>query len=111
MFELLVKALVGAVMVVVIQLLARTERYYIAGLAPLFPTFALISHYIVGSEKTSDELKSTIVFSMFSLLPYLCYLLVLYFLVDRCRLVVSLLGGTLAWFVAAVGLILVWNRM
>ncbi len=111
MFELLVKALVGAVMVVVIQLLAQTERYYIAGLAPLFPTFALISHYIVGSEKTSNELKSTILFSMFSLIPYLCYLLVLYFLVDRCRLTVSLLGGTLAWFGAAVGLILIWNRM
>jgi len=111
MFELLVKALVGAVMVVVIQLLARTEHYYIAGLVPLFPTFALISHYIVGSEKTVGELKSTILFGMFSLIPYLCYLLVLYFLVDRCRLAVSLLGGALAWFVAAVGLILVWNRL
>ncbi len=111
MFELLVKALVGAVMVVVIQLLARTENYYIAGLVPLFPTFALISHYIVGSEKTTGELKSTVVFGMFSLIPYLCYLLTLYFLLDRCRLTLSLLGGALAWFVAAVGVILVWNHM
>jgi uncharacterized membrane protein (GlpM family) len=28
------------------------KNYYLAGLVPLFPTFALIAHYIVGSERT-----------------------------------------------------------
>ena len=46
--QLFIKALIGAGVVVLIQLLTRSQNYYIAGLVPLFPTFALISHYMVG---------------------------------------------------------------
>jgi len=35
---------VGAAAVLVIALLARTRSYYVAGLVPLFPTFALMAH-------------------------------------------------------------------
>ena len=49
--SLLIKSLIGALMVLLIGLLARTRNYYIAGLLPLFPTFALMAHYIVGSER------------------------------------------------------------
>jgi uncharacterized membrane protein (GlpM family) len=41
---ILVKALIGALVVVLIGLLAKTRNYYIAGLVPLCPTFALIAH-------------------------------------------------------------------
>lgn len=34
---ILVKALIGALVVVLIGLLAKTRNYYIAGLVPLFP--------------------------------------------------------------------------
>ena len=108
--ELFLKALAGAVVVVVIQLLALTKSYYIAGLVPLFPTFTLISNYIVGSERTASELKETIVFGMVSIIPYFAYLLTLYFLVRRFRLSVSLLGATLCWMVCAAVLIAVWSR-
>ncbi|CNG04332.1 GlpM protein [Yersinia enterocolitica] len=50
--SLLLKALIGAGVVVLIGILAKTRNYYIAGLIPLFPTFALIAHYIVGSERS-----------------------------------------------------------
>lgn len=56
---ILVKALIGALVVVLIGLLAKTRNYYIAGLVPLFPTFALIAHYIVGSERSIAALKTT----------------------------------------------------
>ena len=58
--DIFLKALIGAAVVVVIQLLTRSRNYYIAGLAPLFPTLALISHYLVGSQRTTTELKTTI---------------------------------------------------
>lgn len=109
--ELLVKACLGAVAVVIIELLARTRNYYIAGLVPLFPTFALISHYIVGSQRTVPELKETVAFSMFSLIPYLMYLVTVYYLADRLRLELSLLVGTLCWTAAAAILVLAWNRL
>jgi uncharacterized membrane protein (GlpM family) len=53
--SLLTKALIGVVMVVVIALVARTRNYYVAGLVPLFPTFALVAHYIVGTERSESE--------------------------------------------------------
>jgi len=68
--ELSLKALADALVVVLIQLLARTRSDFIAGMVPLFPTFALISHYIVGSQRPLADLKETILFSMFSLIPY-----------------------------------------
>jgi len=108
--DLFIKALIGAAVVVIIQLLARSKNYYIAGLVPLFPTFALISHYIVGSQRTIVELKSTIVFSMFSLIPYFIYLLALYLFVDRLRLELALLAAAICWGLAAGLLIVLWNR-
>lgn len=47
---LVIKAALGALVVLLIGVLAKTKNYYIAGLIPLFPTFALIAHYIVASE-------------------------------------------------------------
>jgi uncharacterized membrane protein (GlpM family) len=55
-------------------MLAKTKNYYIAGLVPLFPTFALIAHYIVGKGRSVDDLKTTIVFGMWSIIPYFVYL-------------------------------------
>jgi membrane protein GlpM len=109
--ELLTKALVGALIVIIIQLVSRTKNAYMAGLVPLFPTFALIAHYIVGSGGTKGELKETILFGMFSLIPYFVYLLTLYFLIDRLKLVPSLLGATFFWVASATILIVIWNRV
>lgn len=52
---LLIKALLGALVVVLIGVLSKTKNYYIAGLIPLFPTFALIANYIVASERGSKR--------------------------------------------------------
>jgi membrane protein GlpM len=109
--ELLVKACLGAMAVLIIELLARTPNYYIAGLVPLFPTFALISHYIVGSQRTVTELKETVLFSMFSLIPYLVYLVAVYYVADRLRLELALLVGTLCWAAAATILVFAWTRL
>ncbi len=106
--DLLLKALIGAVVVVVIQLVARSSRPYLAGLVPLFPTFTLISHYIVGSQCPVSDLKATIRFGMVSLLPYCAYMMVLYVLVDRVRLPLALAGATLAWLLGAALLVRFW---
>jgi uncharacterized membrane protein (GlpM family) len=107
---LLLKSLLGALAVVLISLLSRSRNYYIAGLVPLFPTFALIAHYIVGSERGALALKTTVLFGMWSLLPYFIYLFSLYCLLDRLRLPWALAAATLSWGVAAFVLILGWSR-
>jgi hypothetical protein len=69
--NLLIKALIGALMVLLIGVLSRTRNYYVAGLLPLFPTFALMAHYIVGSTRSTADLKATILFGMWAVVPYL----------------------------------------
>ena len=76
--DLIFKAMLGAAVVVILAMLAKTKNYYIAGLVPLFPTFALIAHYIVGKGRSIDDLKTTIVFGMWSIIPYFVYLATLY---------------------------------
>ncbi|KHH51267.1 GlpM family protein, partial [Escherichia coli] len=55
---LVIKAALGALVVLLIGVLAKTRNYYIAGLIPLFPTFALIAHYIVASERGIEALRA-----------------------------------------------------
>ncbi|MGQ7153324.1 GlpM family protein, partial [Escherichia coli] len=76
---LVIKAALGALVVLLIGVLAKTKNYYIAGLIPLFPTFALIAHYIVASERGIEALRATIIFSMWSIIPYFVYLVSLWY--------------------------------
>ena len=109
--DLILKAALGAAVVIVLAMLAKTKNYYIAGLVPLFPTFALIAHYIVGKGRSVDDLKTTIVFGMWSITPYFVYLATLYVLVDRMRLEASLALAAVAWLMAATVLVSVWVRL
>ncbi|MBA1322420.1 GlpM family protein [Pseudomonas sp. S07E 245] len=107
----MLKAALGAGVVILLAILSKTRNYYIAGLVPLFPTFALIAHYIVGKGRSIEDLKTTIVFGMWSIIPYFVYLLTLYVLVERMRLEASLALATLAWLIAATLLVTVWVRL
>ncbi len=109
--DLIFKAALGAAVVVILAMLAKTKNYYIAGLVPLFPTFALIAHYIVGKGRSIDDLKTTIVFGMWSIIPYFVYLATLYVMVDRLRLEASLAVAAVAWLMAATVLVSVWMRV
>lgn len=109
--DLLFKALLGAAVVLLIAALSKTRNYYIAGLVPLFPTFALIAHYIVGKGRSIEDLKTTIVFGMWSVIPYFVYLATLYVMVDRLRLEASLAVAAVAWLIAASVLVSVWMRL
>ena len=109
--DLVLKAVLGGAIVVIIAALAKTRNYYIAGLVPLFPTFALIAHYIIGKGRSVEDLKATILFGMWSIIPYFVYLATLYLLVDRLRLEVSLALAVVAWLVVATLLVTVWMRV
>lgn len=107
---LLLKALIGAGVVVLIGILSKTRNYYIAGLIPLFPTFALIAHYIVGSERSIQALRITIIFGLWAIIPYFIYLISLYFFIVHLRLPIALLAAVLCWVLAAWILISAWGQ-
>ena len=90
-----IEAGLGAAAAVLIQLFAQTRSFYIAGLVPLFPTLALISHttpWVRSEPRRSFARPSP--FGMVTVVPYLVYLAALYVLVSRFRLIASLPGAT-----------------
>ena len=58
-----------------------------------------------------DSLKTTIVFGMWSIIPYFVYLATLYVMVDRMRLEASLAVAAVGWLIAATILVSVWVRL
>jgi membrane protein GlpM len=111
MLSLLFKSSLGALAVLLIALLSRSKSFFIAGLVPLFPTFALIAHYIVGSERSAEDLRTTALFGLWALLPYALYLLAVYGLAGHLPLAWTLSAATLAWLLAAALLLIVWGRL
>ena len=103
------KMLIGALMVLLIQLFAQTKFFYLAALAPLFPTFTLISHFIVGTERSAADLRVALIFSMLGVIPHLIYTFVVFFSISYVSLYKALLLGVVAWTVAATILVLTWQ--
>lgn len=103
------KMLIGALMVLLIQLFAQTKFFYLAALAPLFPTFTLISHFIVGTERSAADLRVALIFSMLGVIPHLIYTFVVFFSIGYMSLYKALLLGVVAWMIAAAILVLTWQ--
>ncbi|MDM1757614.1 MULTISPECIES: GlpM family protein [Acinetobacter] len=109
MLSLLLKCVIGAVVVLLIAVLSKSKVFYIAGLVPLFPTFALIAHVIVAQDKGAEALRQTALFGIWSLIPYFVYLFTVYILATKMPIWSCLGVATGCWIVAAVILILGWN--
>lgn len=109
MWALFLKCMLGAGVVLIISVLSKSKAFYIAGLVPLFPTFALIAHVIVYQQKGAEALQKTALFGLWSLIPYAIYLVAVYVLATRLSMWSCLGLATLCWVVAAAGLIYSWQ--
>ncbi|MFW1851816.1 GlpM family protein [Acinetobacter guillouiae] len=109
MLSLFLKCILGAAVVLLISILSKSKAFYIAGLVPLFPTFALIAHLIVAQEKGAEALKQTALFGLWSLIPYFIYLFTVYLLATKLSMWSCLGIATLCWIVAAAVLIYAWQ--
>ena len=105
MLALFLKCSLGAAVVLIISLLSKSKAFYIAGLVPLFPTFALIAHVIVSQQQGAEALRKTALFGLWSLIPYFIYLILVYVLATKMSMWSCLGIATLCWMVAAAGLI------
>lgn len=105
------KMLVGALVVLLIQMFAQSRLFYLAALAPLFPTFTLISHFMVGTQRSAADLKVALIFSMLGVIPHLIYTLVVFFSVGQLGLYKALALGCVGWLIAAAILVLAWQHL
>ena len=106
--SLVLKALLGFVIVLLVQLFARSKHYYVAALVPLFPSLGIFSYYFVGNEQGPQKLQETILFGMLSLLTYFSFLLALLIGVRHFKVGTSLIVASGAWFAVAAAQIKAW---
>ena len=111
MWALSLKCILGAAVVLLISILSKSKAFYIAGLVPLFPTFALIAHVIVYQQQGAAALQKTALFGLWSLIPYAIYLVVVYVLATRMSMWTCLGVATLSWIGAAAVLIYAWQYL
>ncbi|MBC3920828.1 GlpM family protein [Undibacterium sp. CY18W] len=110
MIALLLKCLLGALAVLLIALASKSRYFVLAGLVPLFPTFALIAHFVVGTTRPATALQTTALFGLWSLFPYAVYLFAVYWLSTRTSIVITLGAATGLWACAAAIMLTVWFR-
>ena len=111
MIFLFLKCLLGAAAVLLIALLSKSKSFFISGLVPLFPTFALIAHYIVGKERTMEDLRLTALFGIYSLIPYAAYLIGVYYFSYKFNLIWTLSIATFIWLCFAFILLIGWIKL
>ncbi len=109
--QLILKSLIGAGVVIVMTLLSKTKNDYLVVLVPLFPTFAIISYYMIGTQKEVVEFKMTIIFGIFGLIPYFIFLISLYFLSNYTKIIPTILGSIFFWTISVSILIMIWKKI
>jgi membrane protein GlpM len=103
-------ALAGAAISTLLGVLARQGHYFLIGLVPLFPTFAIIGHLLAANAANTVGLRVAATFGLYSLLPYGCYLLATIICLRYWSAYLSIIIGICAWFVVAFVLVYCWNR-
>jgi membrane protein GlpM len=108
---LLIKCLIGALIMLTIHFLTQSKNYYLTGLILLFPSLSIPAYYFIYMDKGLNELRNTTLFALFSLIPYIAFILSVYFLVKSQHIVLTLLIGTGVWFTLALVILNVWKQI
>ncbi|MEA3289469.1 MAG: GlpM family protein [Campylobacterota bacterium] len=103
-----IKSFLGAAIVWLLMAISKSKNYFIAGLVPLFPTFGLIAHFIVFYEQGTNELRETVLFGIFSLIPYLVYLVLMFIFIEKLGIKRSMVISIIGWCLVALILIKLW---
>lgn len=108
--DILIRGILGALIAMLLHVVANTRHHYLTGLIPLFPTFALFAHTMFASSGRTADLQASAQFGLLSLLPYGLYLLLTWWLSGRMNVWLALTLATAGWVTVAVLVIVVWNK-
>jgi uncharacterized membrane protein (GlpM family) len=106
----LVKAFIGAAVLVGVHYLTKTRHFYLAQLALSCPILSVIAHYSIGNERDAEALKQTLLFGMFCILPFLAYLVTLYWCSSWMKVAVALAVSNAAWLISGTAVVIVWKQ-
>lgn len=107
--DVALKGLLGAAVAILLHFAINSRHHYLAGLIPLFPTFALLAHMMFASSGRTADMQVSAQFGLLSLLPYAVYLLLVWLLADRLNTWLALILSTAGWTAVAAVLFVAWN--
>ncbi|MGH1539962.1 MAG: GlpM family protein [Arenicella sp.] len=107
---LIYKCVMGALIMLVIHFLTKSNYYYITGLLALFPALSIPAYYFMYFEKGADAIQKTNLFGLLSLIAYVAFVLTIFFTVKKLGIVYSLLLSTGVWSIIAFALMVIWKR-
>ena len=99
--DILVKSAVGGLLIALLLSLARLRQYVITGLLVSIPAVSLYTWWWIGREHGADTLRLSVRAAMWSAIPWVIYLGVVYLLAGRVPLWLALSAGVLAWLIIA----------
>jgi membrane protein GlpM len=100
---------IGAVIAMSLAYLARLNLYFMMGLVPLFPAFALMAHTMLATGGNVAGLRMAAAFGLYALIPYATYLTSIVVLSHVMPPIASVAIGLLGWFATATVLVMAWN--
>lgn len=100
---MVLKGLLGALVVIVISLISRSQSYFISMLAVTFPTFTLFATFAVHENQHGDvqAMRETMLFGCLALLPLVAYYLVFYFVIKEDNFYITVGFSFAAWCLVA----------
>lgn len=106
--EALSRFALGGGLIVLVSLIGKSKNPSLSGLAVLFPIVTVVGFYFLSRTVAPLELKSIILFSIFSLPSVLAFLLALYWAVGKFPILASMFVGIGAWL--ATALLILWLK-
>jgi len=101
--DIVVKSAAGGLLIAVILLLARGRHYVISGLLVSVPAVSLYTWWCINAEHGPVHLREAVRAAMWSAIPWVAYLAVVYAGAGRLPIWLNLTFGVLTWFVVAFG--------
>jgi membrane protein GlpM len=99
--DILVKSALGGLLIALLLSLARLRQYVITGLLVSIPAVSLYTWWWIGREHGAPALRLSVRAAMWSAIPWVIYLGVVYLLAGRVPLWLALSAGVLAWLIIA----------
>ena len=106
-----IRFVLGGTLVLIVGILGKTDKKYLAGIIVLFPAITAVGYFFLSQKLSGDELKRIVLTSIFTLPTTLVFLLCLYFTITRMNILYSLIISIAGWSVSAVIYVLIKERI
>ena len=109
LIDIALKGALGAAVAIALHYSINSKYSYLAGLIPLFPTFALVAHMMFASSGRTLDMQISAQFGLLSLFPYAAYLVLVWVLANRLNIWLALGISIIGWVGVVVIVLLSWR--